>query len=100
MEDPTGQHSIAFISSFAPRRCGIATFTGDLIENLGPTAGPGYRPFVVAMESDGARRYLPPVECAVRRDVPHDYAEACAYINFRAPEVVSLQHEFGGDGYP
>jgi glycosyltransferase involved in cell wall biosynthesis len=95
MEDPTSQHRVAFISSFAPRRCGIATFAGDLIENLRPTADPGYQPFVVAMESDSGRRYQPPVEFAIRRDVPHDYAEARAYINFRTPEVVSLQHEFG-----
>jgi len=95
MDNPTGQESIAFVSSFAPRKCGIATFTGDLIENLRPTNSPSYEPFVIAMESDSGRRYTPPVEFFVRRNAACDYAQACDYINFRAPQVVSLQHEFG-----
>ena len=101
MENTTPQRSIAFISSFAPRKCGIATFSGDLIENLRPTIHPSYEPFVIAMESEGGCRYAPPVEFSVRRNVAPDYVQARAYINFRAPEVVSLQHEFGlfgGDG--
>ena len=95
MKEQTTPQSIAFISSFAPRQCGIATFTSDLIENLIPPVDPGYEPFVVAMETEGGCRYSPPVEFSVKRNAARDYVQACDYINFRAPEVVSLQHEFG-----
>jgi len=95
MEKWPKQPSVAFISSFAPRKCGIATFTGDLLENGKSDAGPSYQPFVVAMETEGGSRYSPPVDFSIRRNAPRDYADACDYINFRAPQVVSLQHEFG-----
>jgi len=95
MKERTRQQGIAFVSSFAPRKCGIATFTGDLIANLAPTVDSSHRPFVVAMESDGGFRFSPPVEYSIRKDSARDYAQAGSYINFRAPQVVSLQHEFG-----
>lgn len=95
MEHHTAQQSIALISSFAPRKCGIATFAGDLIGNLKPAIEPRCQPFVVAMESEGGLQFSPPVEFSVRRNVLHDYVEAASYINFRGPRIVSLQHEFG-----
>jgi glycosyltransferase involved in cell wall biosynthesis len=95
MKERTRQQGIAFVSSFAPRKCGIATFTGDLIANLAPTVDSSYRPFVVAMESDGGFRFAPPVEYSIRRDYACDYPQAGSYINVRAPQIVSLQHEFG-----
>ena len=42
---------IAFISSYAPRKCGIATFTTDLISNMRLAAGEEFQPVVIAMQS-------------------------------------------------
>ena len=42
---------VAFISSHLPRRCGIATFTSDLISNVEPSNGHEFEPVVVAMDS-------------------------------------------------
>ena len=89
------QRKIAFISSFPPRRCGIATFTSDLIQNTCRASARGFQPIVVAMQSDSSQQFYEPVECVIRRDVKSDYMEAADFINFCDVEAVSLQHEFG-----
>lgn len=86
---------IAFISSYTPRRCGIATFTSDLIENVGLAGPDAFEPEVVAMESRGLLEYDEPVKCRVRKDITDDYISAADYLNRSGVDVVSVQHEFG-----
>ena len=86
---------IAFISSFRPRKCGIATFTSDLIQNIRKAGGTEFIPSVVAMETDNDHRYTKPVEFVIRKDVAADYIDAANYINSGYFDVLSLQHEFG-----
>lgn len=86
---------VAFISSFLPRKCGIATFTSDLINNVKLTAGEEIEPSVVAMNSDDNICYDEPVELDIRKDVKTDYTLAAEYINLSDVDIVSIQHEFG-----
>lgn len=86
---------VAFISSFPPRKCGIATFTSDLIKNAGAAAKGQFEPLVVAMRSDSTLKYNDPVKFEIRQDVKSDYICAADYINFSHVDVVSVQHEFG-----
>ena len=86
---------IAFISSFMPRKCGIATFTSDLIENVGLAAKEGFEPLVVAMRQSNEIKYNEPVKFEIRQKVKSDYICAADYINFSHVDVVSVQHEFG-----
>ena len=86
---------IAFISSFHPRKCGIATFTSDLIRNIGKVGGIEFRPSVVAMQSGNEHTYNKPVEFVIRKDVAVDYIDAADYLNSRNFDAISLQHEFG-----
>jgi len=91
---------VVFLSTFPPRRCGIATFTSDLIRSL-TTAGPGeFEPLVVTMRSDSSLRYGDPVKFEIRRNVRSDYLCAADYINFSHVDMVSVQHEFGLFGGP
>ena len=53
---------VAFISSYPPRKCGIATFTSDLIENAGAAGKSEFEPLVVAMRSENALKYEDPVK--------------------------------------
>ena len=85
---------VAFISSFPPRKCGIATFTSDLIENTALAAGENFEPLVVAMQSED-RKYDDPVKFEIRQNIKSDYICAADYINFSHVDVVSVQHEFG-----
>ncbi len=86
---------VVFIASFPPRRCGIATFTSDLITNIRATAGGNFEPLVVTMRSDDTLKYRDPVKFEIRQNVRRDYLCAADYINFSHVDLVSLQHEFG-----
>ncbi len=85
---------VAFISSYPPRKCGIATFTSDLIKNTALAANGEFEPLVVAMRSED-QKYNDPVKFEIRQDVKNDYICAADYINFSHVDLVSLQHEFG-----
>ena len=86
---------VAFISSFLPRKCGIATFTSDLIKNAALAARGEFEPLVVAIRSNNDEKYNDPVKFEIRQDVKSDYISAADYINFSHVDVVSVQHEFG-----
>ncbi|HNY78545.1 MAG: glycosyltransferase family 4 protein [Sedimentisphaerales bacterium] len=86
---------VVFISSFPPRKCGIATFTTDLIRNTAAAAGGQFEPLVVTMRSDSVLRYNDPVKFEIRQNVRRDYICAADYINFSHVDLVSVQHEFG-----
>ncbi len=86
---------IAFISSFLPRKCGIATFTGDLINNMKNAAQGGLEPLVVALCADSSLEYKDPVKFEIRQHVRLDYQCAADYLNFSQVDLISVQHEFG-----
>jgi glycosyltransferase involved in cell wall biosynthesis len=80
---------IAFVSTYPPRRCGIATFTRDL-------AGASGAHEIVALErADEVPRHPVEVHHRVRRDVVSDYARAARALNNCDVDVVSIQHEYG-----
>lgn len=86
---------VAFISSFKPRKCGIATFTSDLIKNVAAASKGQFEPLVVAMRDDNNSHYDEPVKFEIRQDVKRDYISAADYIKFSHVDLVSVQHEFG-----
>ena len=85
---------VVFISSFHPRKCGIATFTSDLITSTDLAAKGEFEPLVVAMQS-GGQKYNDPVKFEIRENVKSDYICAADYINFSHVDVICVQHEFG-----
>ncbi|MFH1615072.1 MAG: glycosyltransferase [Planctomycetota bacterium] len=92
---------VAFISSYPPRQCGIATFTSDLIANTAKAAGGEFEPLVVAMQGANQYRFSEPVKFEIRTNVKNDYLSAADFVNFSHVDVVCVQHEFGlfgGDG--
>ncbi|MBA7560436.1 D-inositol-3-phosphate glycosyltransferase [subsurface metagenome] len=86
---------VAFISSFPPRRCGIATFASDLINSLKVSGKGQFDPLVVAVRQNNDLKYTAPVRFEIRQDVKSDYICAADYINFSHVDLVSVQHEFG-----
>ena len=92
---------VAFVSSYPPRKCGIATFTSDLINNMKLAAGEEFESQVFAMQSTNELHYHKPVKLTIRKNVKYDYLSAANYINSSDIDVVFVQHEFGlfgGDG--
>ena len=86
---------VAFVSSSVPRRCGIATFTADVMAAV-KAADPTARCLVVAIdEPNSARAYGPEVKARIRQREPETYRAAARLINDSTVDVVNIQHEFG-----
>lgn len=87
--------SVAFVSTYPPRRCGLATFTEDLLAAVDSPAA-----WVAAIEDEpGSRRYPPEVRLTIEQHDRWSYVDAADQISGQA-DVVSLQHEFGIFGGP
>lgn len=86
---------VAFVSSSVPRRCGIATFTADIMAAV-KAADPAVRCSVVAIdEPNSARAYGAEVKTRIRQREPDTYRAAATLINGSSVDVVNIQHEFG-----
>jgi len=86
---------MAFVSTSVPRRCGIATFTADVMAAV-RAADPTVRCSVVAIdEPNSARAYGPEVKARIRQRDPESYRAAAALLNESNVDVVHVQHEFG-----
>lgn len=87
--------TIAFIGNYLPRRCGIATFTSDILTAI--SAGiPEMQCWAVAM-NDIPEGYPYPsqVRFEVNRKNIDDYSLAADFLNINHVEMACLQHEFG-----
>jgi predicted GH43/DUF377 family glycosyl hydrolase/glycosyltransferase involved in cell wall biosynthesis len=86
---------IAFVSSSVPRRCGIATFTADLMGAV-RTADPTATCRVAAIDEPAVlRQYASDVRWRIRQGDPESYRAAARAINASNADVVNVQHEFG-----
>ena len=86
---------IAFVSSAVPRRCGIATFCGDLIAAV-RTSDNTVTCRIAAIEEPSVRRpYASDVRWRIRQGDPDSYRAAARSINTSNADAVNVQHEFG-----
>jgi glycosyltransferase involved in cell wall biosynthesis len=86
---------VAYVSSYPPRECGIATFTKNLVV-ASKKLGVVRKPVVVAMnEGTAIYNYDRLVRCQIRRDFLEDYVEAAHCVDLSKVDLVNLQHEFG-----
>ena len=105
----------AFVGTYPPRQCGIATFTSDLAEAVTAPApladraavwaragGPARSSAsvdIVAID-DEERDFPAEVRLRLRPDRPADYLGVADRLNRTGYDVVSVQHEFGIYGGP
>ncbi|WP_120717272.1 glycosyltransferase family 4 protein [Tsuneonella amylolytica] len=91
---PRAQRRVAVVGNYVPRKCGIATFTADLVEQLAR-----YRPEVSvdvwALDDAGDDLGYEGVAGTIDRADPADYARAAKAINDAGVDAVWLQHEYG-----
>ncbi len=87
---------IAYLSSFTPRQCGIATFSSDVIQAVIGKA-PHLETMVVAMEEPGSpqREYPEQVKFVVPQMEREAYDRAAEFINQSGAQLLCVQHEFG-----
>jgi glycosyltransferase involved in cell wall biosynthesis len=96
----SGIRTIAFLGDYLPRKCGIATFTSDL---LGAVAArhPQSRCFAVPVNDiDGRYQYPEVVRFEIEEQDPGSYRRAADFLNAGDVDIVSVQHEFGIFGGP
>jgi len=91
--------TIAFLGDYLPRKCGIATFTSDLLEAV---AGRHTQSqcFAVAVNDIEGYRYPGVVRFEIEEQDLSAYRRAADFLNSSGVDVVSLQHEFGIFGGP
>jgi hypothetical protein len=86
---------VAYVSTYPPRKCGIATFTSDLVSStsqLNKLEGQTVIPI------DGRRIFKSAygqIQHKIGKDCPEDYAFMASLLNRSNVDVVNLQHEFG-----
>lgn len=84
---------IAIISTYPPRKCGIAEYTHDLRTAL-IANGESYVP-IIALEKKHNHACGPEVVCRIRQEHIEDYINAAKMINSDSRiDAVMLQHEF------
>lgn len=90
---------IAYLSSYTPRECGIATFNYNLIRAINADNADGsLNGFVVAMnDSDNLEEYDYPAEVKfkIRQEQQKDYIQAAEFINNSDVDACVIEHEFG-----
>jgi glycosyltransferase involved in cell wall biosynthesis len=93
---------IAYISTYPPRECGIATFNQNLVRavnaNFSRKEALTQSGFVVAInDSENLKEYEYPdeVKFVIRQDNQKDYISAANYLNTSNADVCILEHEFG-----
>jgi len=85
----------AFVSTYPPRRCGIATFTSDLVSAVKEADGRVRTDVAAIDERLVVRAYGPEVRWRVSQGTPEGYAGAAHAIAASDVDVVCVQHEFG-----
>jgi len=91
---------IAFVGTYVPRRCGIATFTRDLSDAVIAADRRVQTTVLAVTDARCTYEYPERVRLEIRQGIKGDYARAAEFVNYSDIRLVSIQHEygiFGGD---
>ncbi len=100
MKDNSKVRKIAFVGDHLPRKCGIATFTSDLLAAVA-TAHPQSQCLSVSVNDiKGGYEYPEVVRFEIEEQDLSSYLRAADFLNISNVDIVSLQHEFGIFGGP
>ncbi len=100
MKEPSKVRKIAFVGDYLPRKCGIATFTSDLLTSVA-AAHPQSQCLAVAVtDIKGIYKYPEVVRFEIEEQDLPSYLRAADFLNISNVDIVCLQHEFGIFGGP
>ena len=100
MEEGSKIRKIAFVGDHLPRKCGIATFTSDLLAAVA-AAYPQSQCFSVSVNDiQGGYKYPQVVRFEIEERDLSSYLRAADFLNISDVDIVCLQHEFGIFGGP
>lgn len=100
MKEISKVQKIAFVADHVPRKCGIATFTADLLAAVA-NAHPQSQCFSVSVNDiKGGYEYPDVVRFEIEEQDLSSYLRAADFLNISNVDIVCLQHEFGIFGGP
>src|SRR3989442_1440454 len=95
MKEGSNVRKIAFVGDHLPRKCGIATFTSDLLASVA-AAHPQSQCFSVSVNDiKGGYEYPQVVRFEIEEQDLSSYLRAADFLNISNVDIVCLQHEFG-----
>jgi len=85
--------NIAFLSTFPPRECGIATFAEDLITSIDKIGIVNTQ--VIAISDSENRVYDKKVIAEIKQNNRNDYIEMAKRLNNSNIDLLVIEHEYG-----
>ncbi|MFA5927018.1 MAG: glycosyltransferase [Patescibacteria group bacterium] len=86
---------IAFISTYPPRECGIATFTKSFVRIFDEMYVRNQTKIVAVSDEKGKYKYSSRIIFEIDQYNEQSYVKAAEFLNNSSIEVVSIQHEYG-----
>lgn len=84
-----------YVSSYIPRKCGIATYTKDLTNAINPLNPYALAEIMAVNRSEESLDYPWEAKFKIDENNLSTFLQAADYINHSGVDIVSLQHEFG-----
>jgi glycosyltransferase involved in cell wall biosynthesis len=92
---PSQVSKIAFVGDHLPRKCGIATFTSDLLAAVAAVYPQSQCLCVSVNDIKGGYEYPDVVRFEIEEQDLSSYLRAADFLNISNVDIVCLQHEFG-----
>ncbi len=100
MKEYSKVRKIAFVGDHLPRKCGIATFTSDLLAAVAAAYPQSQCLSVSVNDIKGGYEYPEVVRFEIEEQDLQSYLRAADFLNISNVDIVCLQHEFGIFGGP
>ena len=100
MKETSKVRKIAFVGDHLPRKCGIATFTADLLAAVAGAHPQSQCLAVSVNDIPGGYEYPEVVRFEIEEQDLSSYLRAADFLNISNVDIVCLQHEFGIFGGP
>jgi len=84
-----------YISSYVPRKCGIATYIKDLTSAINYINPYSKAEIIALVKPEDKINYDPEVKFKINQYEIQSYVKAADYINKSRADIVILEHEFG-----
>ena len=88
-------NEVAYVSTFPPKKCGIATFTSDLVNSIAHLNRLNDQTIISIHDHSLLKPTYERNVYAVSRDSIEDYMLMADFLNHSNVSVVNIQHEFG-----
>src|ERR687888_1428789 len=100
MKETSKVRKIAFLGDHLPRKCGIATFTSDLLAAAAAAYPQSQCLSVSVNDIKGGYEYPEVVRFEIEEQDLSSYLRAADFLNISNVDVLCVQHEFGIFGGP